>query len=383
MAGDSKRDAYTLLKRTVFVLFVFTVIAVIGFIYARNTVERQLVQAQEQVEEQNRQRQETHEQWIREQAAAQNQQPEEGWPQPEPEGWQIVDLSSFDVKSGSTEEFEREALEAGGLMLVNRWHYLPGDFTDERFQDGDELVSIMSQSSADGFYVESADRSVRLLQPAYEHLMEMLRAASASGLENYMINEAYRTYEKQESHFLNEQAKYENRFTGEVLIEKARESVAVPGTSDYQTGLSINPKRYKKGDSEFNKVSFSETEHFAWLYNHSWEHGYVFRFPISGYPTANTTDKAWKTGIKNRMMVFRYVGIAPATVMHQNDFCLEEFIEYMIQHPHIAVYRDGELQYELYRMPYSGGSATVRVPEGAEADASMDNMGGVIVSLYY
>ena len=384
MAEDTKKkDAYVRLGHILIVLLVFTAIAVIGFIYARNTVDEQLAQAQAQRDKQNEERIAMREQWLAEQAAAQTQPVDESWPQPEPTGWDIVDISSFDVKNGSDQEFEREELEAGGLMLVNRWHYLPSDFTDERFENGEELVSIMTQSGADNFSIQTKDRSVRVLQPVYDHLLDMLQAAKESGLDNYLIWEGFRTNADQTEFFLNEQSKLESRYTGEVLIEKARENVNVPGTSEYQTGLSFNIRRNKRGDSEFNSVKFTETEHFSWLWNHSWEYGFVFRFPVSGYPTATNADKSWKTGEKKSLMIFRYVGEAAAAVMHQKDFCLEEFIEYVAAHPHLAVYQNGELKYEIYRMADTGGSVNVKVPAGAEAEASIDNMGGVIVSLYY
>ena len=384
MAEDTKKkDAYVRLGHILIVLLVFTAIAVIGFIYARNTVDEQLAQAQAQRDKQNEERIAMREQWLAEQAAAQTQPVDESWPQPEPTGWDIVDISSFDVKNGSDQEFEREELEAGGLMLVNRWHYLPSDFTDERFENGEELVSIMTQSGADNFSIQTKDRSVRVLQPVYDHLLDMLQAAKESGLDNYLIWEGFRSNADQTEFFLNEQSKLENRYTGEVLIEKARENVNVPGTSEYQTGLSFNIRRNKRGDSEFNSVKFTETEHFSWLWNHSWEYGFVFRFPVSGYPTATNADKSWKTGEKKSLMIFRYVGEAAAAVMHQKDFCLEEFIEYVAAHPHLAVYQNGELKYEIYRMADTGGSVNVKVPAGAEAEASIDNMGGVIVSLYY
>ena len=383
MADEKKKDAYVRLRHIMITLLVFTAIAAIGFFYARNTVNQQLAQLQEQRDKQNEERIEMREQWLKEQAAAQAKPVDESWPQPEPTGWDIVDVSTFDVKNGTNQEFERSDLETGGLMLINRWHYLPSDFTDDRFENSDELVSIMTQSGADGFPIQTANRSVRLQSEAYKHLVDMLKAAKENGLDNYMVQEGFRTNERQTELFLQEQSKWENRYTGEVLSEKARENVNVPGTSEYQTGLSFNIRRLKNGDSEFNNVKFIETEHFSWLMNHSWEYGFVFRFPVSGYPTASTTDKSWKTGESKHLMIFRYVGVAAAAVMHQKDFCLEEYIEYVAAHPHLAVYQNGELKYEIYRMKDTGGSVSVKVPPRAEAEASIDNMGAVIVSLYY
>ncbi len=383
MADEKKKDAYVRLRHIMIVLLVFAAIAAIGFFYAKNTVDQQLAQMQEQRDKQNAERVEMREQWLKEQAAAQSKPVDDSWPQPDPDGWSIVDISTFDVKNGNNQEFERDELETGGLMLINRWHYLPSDFTDDRFENGEELVSIMTQSGTDGFPIQTANRSVRLQRAAYENLVEMLKAAKENGLENYMIQEGYRSNERQTELFLNEQAKWENRYTGEVLIEKARENVNVPGTSEYQTGLSFNIRRLKNGDSEFNNVKFIESEHFSWLWNHSWEYGFVFRFPVSGYPTASATDKSWKTGESKHLMIFRYVGVAAAAVMHEKDFCLEEMVEYVAAHPHLAVYKDGELMYEIYRMADTGGSVAAPVPGSAEAEASIDNMGGVIVSLYY
>ncbi len=383
MAEEKRKDAYTRLKHILIVLVIFTIIAAIGFLYAKQTVEQQIAQVNEQREKQNQERIEMREQWLQEQAAAQTRPVDESWPQPEPSGWDIVDVSNFDVKEGSTQSFERAELETSGLMLVNRWHYLPSDFTDDRFENGEELVSIMSQSGTDGYSIQTSSRRVRLQQKAYAHLFKMISGAKEAGLENYLIEEGFRTATEQEESFLKEQSRWENRYTGEVLIEKAREQVNIPGTSEYQTGLSFRVRRYKGNDAEFNKVKFTESEHFSWLKNHSWEYGFVFRFPVSGYPTSDTTDKSWKTGEKKSMMIFRYVGEAAAAVMHQKDFCLEEFIEYVRDHPHLAVYQDGELKYEIYRMGDTGGSVNVRVPYGAQVDASIDNMGGVIVSLYY
>ena len=383
MAEEKRKDAYTRLKHILIVLVIFTIIAAIGFLYAKQTVEQQIAQVNEQREKQNQERIEMREQWLQEQAAAQTRPVDESWPQPEPSGWDIVDVSNFDVKEGSTQSFERAELETSGLMLVNRWHYLPSDFTDDRFENGEELVSIMSQSGTDGYSIQTSSRRVRLQQKAYAHLFKMISGAKEAGLENYLIEEGFRTATEQEESFLKEQSRWENRYTGEVLIEKAREQVNIPGTSEYQTGLSFRVRRYKGNDAEFNKVKFTESEHFSWLKNHSWEYGFVFRFPVSGYPTSDTNDKSWKTGEKKSMMIFRYVGEAAAAVMHQKDFCLEEFIEYVRDHPHLAVYQDGELKYEIYRMGDTGGSVNVRVPYGAQVDASIDNMGGVIVSLYY
>ena len=60
MAGENKKDAYVRLGHILIVLLVFTAIAVIGFFYARNTVNQQLAQLQEQRDTHNAERIELH-----------------------------------------------------------------------------------------------------------------------------------------------------------------------------------------------------------------------------------------------------------------------------------------------------------------------------------
>ena len=53
-------------------------------------------------------------------------------------------------------------------------------------------------------------------------------------------------------------------------------------------------------------------------------------------------------------------------------------------HPHIAVYSDGTLKYEIYRMEGGYSDTAVTVPYGAASySASTDNMDGLIVAITY
>ena len=90
------------------------------------------------------------------------------------------------------------------------------------------------------------------------------------------------------------------------------------------------------------------------------------------------------------MSIYRYVGKPNAAVMHIMNFCMEEYIEYLMAHPHIAVYKDGQLKYEIIRQEeYYGGDATVAVSTAArEVIVSVDNIdgngqGGLIIAMGY
>ena len=181
-----------------------------------------------------------------------------------------------------------------------------------------------------------------------------------------------------------------NSYSGQALIDKVVNSgVSAPGTSEYESGLSFCMGRYAKGDDIMNK-KFHELPQSDWILEHCWEYGIIFRFPVQGYPNSTVTDKSYKTGQSSKLSIYRYVGKPNAAVMHLMNFCMEEYIEYLAAHPHIAVYKDGKMVYEIIRQDnYTGGDASVAVSASArEVIVSLDNMdsngqGGLIIAMSY
>lgn len=297
-------------------------------------------------------------------------------PQPAASGWDVVDLSSFPLENTVSQTVTRQALLLGGGILVNYWHSVPGDLPE------DQLVSV--QTHLQKRWQVSAT-NVKMFTVAVEALDKMLTAAKAEGLENYIIETGYRTMETQQAAWDKEAAlsKYKN-YSGEGLNTRVNKVVSYPGTSEYQSGFACCIQRYKAGDAEFNKA-FAGTEHSDWLQKNAWKYGFVFRYPIAGYPSADTVDKSWITGRSNKLSVYRYVGMANAAVMQKMDWCMEEYYEYLLTHPHIAVYEDGVLKYEIVRVRYDGnGDTSVNVCRNCKAyEVSMDNLGGIILSMTY
>ena len=161
------------------------------------------------------------------------------------------------------------------------------------------------------------------------------------GLEGYVLRagSTYRTYDEQWNLFQREvdsqRAKHPS-YSEEKLMERAKASVNYPGTSEYNTGLAFNLYLYQADNDALNDTPFYQTAQGKWLYENSWKYGLVFRFPKAGYPMPDTTDKAYKTGVNSGLNIYRYVGIPNAEIMHHLDLCLEEYIEYLQEHSHIA-----------------------------------------------
>ncbi|MBO2515893.1 MAG: hypothetical protein CW338_01265, partial [Clostridiales bacterium] len=228
--------------------------------------------------------------------------------------------------------------------------------------------------------------SIRVYPVVLNALDAMLTDAKAAGYEDYIVDQAWRSNDTQTELWQKEESKskYAN-LMGESLRDRVNEVVSYPGTSEYQTGFAICLLRYKKGEAEFNRT-FAGTEHSAWMLANSWKYGFIFRFPISGYPADDTVDKSWITGRNSQMSVYRYVGRANAAIMYTQDWCMEEYYQYLAEHPHLELYEDGVLKYEVVRYPYDGSYAVEALFNSScecEPEVTMDNLGGIIVGMCY
>lgn len=381
MANKRGSDAYGKLVRMLIVLFVLTLICGAGYVLLDQSIKTQETENAAAAQQENDRLQAQYRQDKAEESAKAAAE-EQAIPRPTPkaEGWDVVDLSDFPLTNTRTYSATREELISSGMLLVNRWHAIPDDLENCEF-----LV------------VHSADKSiptdgskVKLLSPAITALGEMLRAAKEDGLEHYNVLEGYRTKETQQQYYDAKAAKYADKYSGDNLVAKViSEGVSAVGTSEYESGLAFRMDRYAKGDPIMDK-KFHELPQSDWMVEHSWEYGIILRFPVQGYPNSTVTDKSYKTGMNGEYNIYRYVGKANAAVMHIMDFCMEEYIEYLIAHPHIAVYLDGELKYEIIRTTdYGGGDATVNVSRAAQdIIVSVDNMegygmGGLITAMAY
>ncbi|MGI5935631.1 MAG: D-alanyl-D-alanine carboxypeptidase family protein [Oscillospiraceae bacterium] len=151
---------------------------------------------------------------------------------------------------------------------------------------------------------------------AVEYLKEFIAAAREQGLEVY-LSEGYRTYSAQEYIFNGKASQiYWGGGTYEEAVEKAKEIVAFPGTSEHQLGLAadIMDKKYTYKDPDV----IGETETLKWMREHCAEYGFILRYP---------KDKEHITGFSYEPWHFRYVGKEAAAYIMETSICFEEFLE--------------------------------------------------------
>ena len=385
-----KRDPFKTLLRVAGILAIVVVVGVGGLFLCASVVNNDYIATRNRIQEENAQ---AEVEFTARMNALRNERnavldPETGvvtsadlpyWEATlEGSTWRIEDEGTAGLENTSTITLDRASLMNGGLLLVNAWHSLPSDFSEEG------LVNI---GTASPYKIQVEDNSVRLFQPAYEALGEALEAAKAEGLEYFIVREGYRSVAAQEALFNDRMEKNSSKYSGKRLIEVTKRSVNYPGTSDYHTGLSFRMDVYQRGNSELNNQKFqAESKQGAWLTENCWKYGIIFRFPTKDFPNASWEDKSYKTGVSSELNLYRYVGKAHSAAMKVMGFCLEEYIEFLIDHPHICIYQDGALKYEVVRIKGADESQSFSLPVPNPANdyqASLDNMDGVVMAYSY
>ncbi|MBQ9334182.1 MAG: M15 family metallopeptidase [Lachnospiraceae bacterium] len=146
-------------------------------------------------------------------------------------------------------------------------------------------------------------------------LYAMLEGALKDGV-NLVICSPYRNDDRQQMLFDRKVDKYTAQGMSYMEAYKtAAQAVTIPGSSEHQIGLAID----MVSDSYVSlNEGFGDTTAGQWLAAHSYEYGFVIRYP---------EGKEDITGIEYEPWHLRYVGKNAAKVLYEEDLTLEEFWE--------------------------------------------------------
>lgn len=180
------------------------------------------------------------------------------------------------------------------LLLVNPWNQLPDDFSVE-------LKQLKNGHAVD--------------ERTYPDLQAMLDDARAEGLSPILCS-SYRTLEMQQALFTNKV----NRLLAAGYSRNDAEAeagrwVAVPGTSEHQTGLAVD---IVASDYQLLDERQENTAEQIWLMENAYKYGFILRYP---------REKSEITGIGYEPWHYRYVGQDAAKEIYENGLCLEEYLE--------------------------------------------------------
>lgn len=142
-------------------------------------------------------------------------------------------------------------------------------------------------------------------------LSEMLEAARTDGIMP-KITSSYRTAEYQQQLLDEKIAEYISEGLNESVAESmAMEQVAIPDTSEHQTGLAVDIST-----SDWSKQSAYTV--WEWFAENSWKYGFILRY---------TEEKQHITGIIPEAWHFRFVGKEAAKEIYEQGLCLEEYLQ--------------------------------------------------------
>ena len=164
-------------------------------------------------------------------------------------------------------------------------------------------------------------------------------------------------------------------------------SSTAAGYSDFHTGMLFE---LKDEDAYLPIDSAALNGKYNWIYENAHKYGFVARYPadIATDATGKNAGKSFSsiTGVEDFNYVFRYVGVAHATYMYQNQLCLEEYVElitstHAYDGTHLTIKGADSKSYEVYYVASAGSSTEIMVPSKYAYEISGDNVGGYIVTV--
>ena len=339
----------------------------------KDAIDKAYEDAKAAVEEHNKQIDIEYQLKLSEVQAAANAPENPAWPENDHKlEWEVLDLSQFPLQDQRAVHSNRQEIMYNGMLLVNAWHSRPTDYSDAG------IVGV-SKAYKGEEKIQAKDNNVTLHTNALAALHEALLAAKAEGMEHYLVEEGYRTIERQQEYYNKKREKLSSKYSGEALDEATKKEVNYPGTSEYNSGLAFELRLYDRNDPDVGSPKYSTTPEGKWMNENCWKYGLVFRFPQNEWPLETSTDKSFKTGVSVHLNLYRYVGKGNAAIMHYMDFTMEEYIEYLEEHPHIALYVNDKLQYEVYRQIVGDDEEfDIQLNSTSNWESSLDNMGGII-----
>ena len=181
-----------------------------------------------------------------------------------------------------------------GLLLVNRSWRISADYVPETRQ-----ANVPGQ--------------VRRLQPHVAEALEAMYAAAKveAGVTLVSVS-GYREYDKQVRIYKNKLKSVRGN------VEAANAYVALPGTSEHQTGLTMDVGQKSLSSDKNLSGSFGGSKGGIWLRDNCWRFGFIIRY-----------QEGWEdiTGYSYEPWHVRYVGIETAKRLHEKNMPLEEFLQ--------------------------------------------------------
>lgn len=183
------------------------------------------------------------------------------------------------------------------LALVDKHFMLP---------DGYAPNDLVRPKVPFSFGDQSVEQAL-LRKEAAVALESMFSDAKKAGIQLYAVS-GYRSFARQKSLF--------NAEVTQVGKKKAFEAVAVPGTSEHETGLAMDIG--SRSTDFYLTQGFAQTKEGKWLAENADQYGFILRYPKGKETITAYEFEPWH---------YRYVGKKAARIIYKHHWSLEEYFQ--------------------------------------------------------
>lgn len=186
-----------------------------------------------------------------------------------------------------------DSLEA----LVNKTRYLPSDYVPPG-------LTVVAPDVIPYTVPGTKERNMVRSEIA-DPLLAMLSDSQQAGVKIWFAS-GYRSHSRQQEIF--------DRNVAAVGYDETVKVIAVPGTSEHQTGLCIDFTAESIGFTV--EETFEGTPEGKWLKENAHKYGFIMRYPKGMEDITGYSYEPWH---------FRYIGEEIATEIYERDITLEEY----------------------------------------------------------
>lgn len=183
-------------------------------------------------------------------------------------------------------------------ILVNKDNLLPRSYVPEN------LIATDNNESNFHKYFD-ANLKPMICKDIYPFYLKMKQDALKKGI-NLMVGSGYRSYDYQQviwEHYVESKG-----------LEEAKKFVAIPGSSEHQTGLAFDVAFIR--NNEYSLIALETDPEIKWLLKNAYKYGFILRYP---------KNKENITGYSYEPWHYRFVGIKLAKMLYKNNLTLEEY----------------------------------------------------------
>ena len=279
-------------------------------------------------------------------------------------------------------------LVLGGFAIVNAIiDARPApDNNDNNTPSPNEIQFIQTTKSASSVHegmllLVNPQNEYKFLESAEKSLVHIddYRVRAADGKFCYQLSSQQYKLQAGAIDSLNAMMLKNYEMTGDIIkitdayrtLQAQADKEIAPGYSDHHSGYCFSIR--DNSDS-----SLLESDH--WIYQNCHKYGFVVRYPEG--------KESWTGVYEEYTYCLRYVGVAHATYMYENDLCLEEYLDLLKNSYSSAATRltisaaDG-FDYDVYYVKASDSEVTtIDVPTSDFTyTVSGDNRSGFIVTV--